>query len=52
MQRVITDLAVVDITPDGLSLAELAPGVGADDVRTATGADLLVPAHLEAPAGV
>ncbi|MEV7858628.1 CoA transferase subunit B [Streptomyces hirsutus] len=52
VQRVITDLAVVDITPDGFSLAELAPGVGVDDVRTATGADLLVPAHLEAPAGV
>ncbi|MGX4688961.1 CoA transferase subunit B [Streptomyces sp. JNUCC 63] len=52
VQRVITDLAVVDITPDGFSLAELAPGVSVDDVRTATGADLLVPAHLEAPAGV
>ncbi|QKW04323.1 CoA transferase subunit B [Streptomyces sp. NA02536] len=52
VQRVITDLAVIDITPDGFSLAELAPGVGVDDVRTATGADLLVPAHLEAPAGV
>lgn len=52
VQRVITDLAVIDITPEGFSLAELAPGVGVDEVRAATGADLRVPAQLETVAGV
>jgi 3-oxoacid CoA-transferase subunit B len=36
VQRVITDLAVLDITPDGLFLRELAPGVSVEDVRRAT----------------
>jgi 3-oxoacid CoA-transferase B subunit len=36
VQRVITDLAVIDVTPDGLVLVELAPGVTADQVQTAT----------------
>ncbi|MFJ5779001.1 CoA transferase subunit B [Streptomyces sp. NPDC093094] len=50
VQRVITDLAVVDITPDGFRLAELAAGVTVDEVRSATGADLTVPAGIEAGA--
>ena len=36
VQRIITDLAVLDVTPDGLLLQELAPGVGIEDVRRAT----------------
>jgi 3-oxoacid CoA-transferase subunit B len=36
VHRIITDLAVLDITPDGLVLRELAPGVTADEVRAAT----------------
>jgi 3-oxoacid CoA-transferase subunit B len=45
VDRVITDLAVVDVTDGGLVLRELAPGVGLDDVRAATGAPLDVPAE-------
>jgi 3-oxoacid CoA-transferase subunit B len=44
VDRVITDLGVFDIVPQGVSVAELAPGVSFDEVRRATGADLLAAA--------
>ncbi|MCW2726244.1 MAG: scoB2 [Frankiales bacterium] len=40
VDRVITDLAVIDITPFGLVLRETAPGVTAAEVRAATAAEL------------
>jgi 3-oxoacid CoA-transferase subunit B len=40
--RIITDLAVIDITATGLVLRELAPGHSADEVIKATGAELAV----------
>ena len=40
VSRVITDLAVVDVTPNGFVLRELAPGVSTDEVREQTGAPL------------
>lgn len=40
VDRIITDLAVIDVTPEGFSLAELAPGVTEEEVREATGAPL------------
>ena len=42
VDRVITDLAVVDVTGNGFALRELAPGVSLDQVREATGAPLAV----------
>jgi 3-oxoacid CoA-transferase subunit B len=42
VNRVISDLAVIDVTPDGFVLRELAPGVSVDDIRAATGATLIV----------
>ncbi len=41
VDRIITDLGVLDVTPQGLELVELAPGVTMDEVRTKTGAPLI-----------
>lgn len=41
VQRIITDLGVLDITPEGLRLVELAPGVGAEELRARTGPRVL-----------
>ena len=40
---IITDLGVLDVTPDGLRLVELAPGVSADRIRERTAAGILDP---------
>ncbi|MEI6693481.1 MAG: CoA transferase subunit B [Actinomycetes bacterium] len=45
VHKIITDLAVIDVTGESLVLRELAPGVSVDDVRTATGPELIVPAE-------
>lgn len=47
VHRIITDLAVIDVTPEGLRLVELAPGVSVQDVKDATEPPLLVAEGLE-----
>ncbi len=42
VQRIITDLAVIDVTDDGLVLREVAPQVTVEQVRRATEPDLVV----------
>ncbi|MDI2125530.1 CoA transferase subunit B [Yinghuangia seranimata] len=41
VDRIITDMAVLDVTDRGLALVETAPGVTVDDVQNATEAELL-----------
>jgi 3-oxoacid CoA-transferase subunit B len=47
VDRIITDLAVMDVTPEGLQVVELAPGVTQEEIRTKTGAHVHL-SHLEA----
>src|SRR3989449_4196875 len=42
VHRIITDLAVIDVTAKGLVLKEVAPGITGSQVRSATEADLLI----------
>ena len=46
VDRVITDLAVLDVTPAGFVLRELAPGVTAEEVLAASGAPITVPSDV------
>ncbi len=50
VNRIYTDLAVVDVTDDGFQLVELAPGVTFEYVAARTGAPLL-PGPIETGAG-
>ncbi|HCE07711.1 MAG TPA: succinyl-CoA--3-ketoacid-CoA transferase, partial [Oxalobacteraceae bacterium] len=40
VDRVISDLGVIDVTPNGLKLIELAPGVTKEEMIEKTGARL------------
>ncbi len=52
VDRIYTDLAVVDVTPDGFRLVELAPGVDEEYVARRTDARLLPMPEREGGAGV
>jgi len=43
---IVTDLAVIDVKPDGLVLRELAPGWTSEEVQVLTEAKLRVPTHV------
>jgi 3-oxoacid CoA-transferase subunit B len=47
VHRIITDLAVMDVTPDGLLLIEVAPGVSAREVQEKTEAKLFASPELK-----
>ena len=49
VNTIITDLAVLEVTPRGLRLTERAPGVTVDEILNATEAELLVDEVVEMP---
>ncbi|HOY83981.1 MAG: 3-oxoacid CoA-transferase subunit B [Candidatus Cloacimonetes bacterium] len=44
---IISDLAVIEVTPGGLLLREVSEGYSVDDVVKATDAELIIPDHLK-----
>ena len=46
VHRIITELAVLDVTPEGLVLREVAPGLSAREVQDKTQPTLIVPSDL------
>lgn len=46
VKKVVTDLAVLDITPDGFVLLERAPGVSVEQIKAATAGRLIIPAEV------
>jgi 3-oxoacid CoA-transferase subunit B len=47
VHRIITEMAVLDVTPQGLILREVAPGLAVDEVRRATEPELKVDKDLK-----
>jgi 3-oxoacid CoA-transferase subunit B len=46
VKKIVTDLAVLDITPEGFRLLECAPGVSIEEVRNKTAGRLIIPAEV------
>jgi len=47
VNRIYTDLAVIDVTPQGLLLKEVAPGLTAEDVQSVTEPRLITDRDLK-----
>jgi len=47
VDRIISDIAVLDVTPEGLVLREVAPGWTAEEVQALTDAKIIVPPDVE-----
>lgn len=46
VKKIVTELAAMDVTSDGLVLRERAPGVSVDEIKKATEAKLIVPDNV------
>ncbi len=46
VKRIVTDLAVLDVTKDGFVLLERAPGVSVEEIQAKTAGKLIIPAHV------
>jgi 3-oxoacid CoA-transferase subunit B len=46
VRKIVSELAVIDVTPQGLVLRERAPGVSVEEIRKATAAKLTVPDNV------
>jgi 3-oxoacid CoA-transferase subunit B len=46
VKRIVTDLAVVDVTDEGFRLIERAPGVSVEEIRNATEGTLIIEGEI------
>jgi 3-oxoacid CoA-transferase subunit B len=46
VKRIVTDIAVVDVTPDGFRLIERAPGVSVEEIKKATEGTLIIEGEI------
>lgn len=46
VKKVVTDLAVMDITPQGFKLLERAPGVSVEEIQAKTAGRLVIEGHI------
>ena len=46
VKRIVTDLAVLDITPQGFKLLERAPGISVDEIKSKTAGNLTVEGEI------
>lgn len=46
VKRIVTDLAVMDVTPQGFKLLERAPGVSVEEIKAATEGTLIVEGEI------
>ncbi len=46
VKKIVSELAVIEVTKEGLVLRERAPGVSTEEIRKATAAKLIIPADV------
>ena len=46
VKKVVTNLAVLDVTPDGFRLLERAPGISVDEIKNATAGRLVIEVEI------
>ncbi len=46
VKKIVSELAVIDMTPQGLVLRERAPGVSVEEIKKATAAKLTIPSDV------
>ncbi|MDR2205618.1 MAG: succinyl-CoA--3-ketoacid-CoA transferase, partial [Flavobacteriaceae bacterium] len=46
VKKIVTELAVLEVTPKGFKLLERAPGVSVEDIIKATEADLIIEGEI------
>ncbi|RPD50351.1 CoA transferase subunit B [Hymenobacter sediminis] len=52
VKKIVTELAVLDVTPDGFVLRERAPGVTVEQIKAATAGKLVIPDNVPEMSGV